>query len=83
MGFGLVGLGLISGKGKIDLFFVASRPVLRLTQPPSQWFYGDFFPEIKRPEHEVDGLPPLSSKVKNSKGIRHWFPVCLHGTVLN
>jgi hypothetical protein len=36
------------------LFSAASTPTLRPTQPPTQWVPGTIFPEIKRPEREVD-----------------------------
>jgi hypothetical protein len=50
----LDGRGSIPGRGKFCIFFVASIPVLGLTQPPIQWAEG-----------EVDHSPSSSAEVKN------------------
>jgi hypothetical protein len=51
------------------LFSIASRPALGPTQPPIQWVLEALSPEVKRPGHEADYLPPSSAEVKNGGAI--------------
>jgi hypothetical protein len=53
------------GQG-LFLFVTASRPALRLTQPPIQWVPGTLTPEVKQLWREADHLPPSSAEVKNA-----------------
>jgi hypothetical protein len=59
----------IPGRGKISLFFIVSKPVLRLTQPPTQWVLLVLSPGVKRPGCEADQLPLSSDEVKNGGAI--------------
>jgi hypothetical protein len=64
------GRGSIPGKGKeIFLYFTASRPILRPTQPPVQPVPGAHSPGVKQPGHEADHSPPFSAEVKNGGAI--------------
>jgi hypothetical protein len=60
MGYGLDSPGSIPVRGKISLFFTASRLALWPTQPPLQWV-----PGVKQLGCEADHLPPFSAEVKN------------------
>jgi hypothetical protein len=51
----------------IFLFTTASRPALRLTQPPIEWVPWALSREVKRPEREADHSPPSSDKFKNAR----------------
>jgi hypothetical protein len=53
-------------RGEIFLFSMLSRLLLWPTQLPIQWVRGALSPEVKRPRHEADHLPPTSYKVKNT-----------------
>jgi hypothetical protein len=53
MGYGLGGRGSIPGKGKIFLFFIASRPALGRTQAPILRVPGAISPAVKRPGREA------------------------------
>jgi hypothetical protein len=46
------------------VFFTASRPALRPTQPPIQWVPGAHPPGGKRQGREANHSPPTSPKVK-------------------
>jgi hypothetical protein len=48
----------------IFLFTTASRTALEPIQPPIQWVPGAPSLALKRPEREVDHLPPCSAEVK-------------------
>jgi hypothetical protein len=50
MGYGLDSRGLNSGRGKVFLFSIASRPVLRPTHSPIQLVPGALSTGVKRPE---------------------------------
>jgi hypothetical protein len=47
---------------KYILFSIASRPVLRSTQPPIQWILRFLSSGVKRPGLEVDHSPPTSDE---------------------
>jgi hypothetical protein len=68
-GYELNGRGSIPSRGKIFLFYVASRPTLGPTQPPIQWVPRAGFPWIKRPGRKADHSPPSSAEVKNGGAI--------------
>jgi hypothetical protein len=53
------GLGIL-------LLSTASRPALRLTQPPIQCVSEDLSPRVDRPRHEDDRSPVSSAEVKNA-----------------
>jgi len=38
-----------------------------------------YFPEVKRPEHELGHSPPSSAEVKNKWSYTSYLPTCLHG----
>jgi hypothetical protein len=61
-GYGLDGRCSIFGRCK---FFIASRPALGPTQPPTQRVLESLSVEVKRPEHEVDHSHPPSAEVNN------------------
>jgi hypothetical protein len=60
---------LIPGKGKIFLFFTASRQALGHTQSPTRWIPGAVSSGIKRPGHEAEHSLPFSAEVKNGEAI--------------
>jgi hypothetical protein len=68
-GYGLDGWGSFPGRGKIFLFYIASRPALGPTQPPIQWILGAVSPWVKRPGREADHSPPPSATVKNGRAL--------------
>jgi len=47
------------------LFYTASRPALRPTQPPIQWVTEALFLGLRRPGREADRLSPSNVEVKN------------------
>jgi hypothetical protein len=53
----------IAGTGKIFLFWPASRPALRLTQPPIERVLGAIFPGVKRSGREADHSPRSSGAI--------------------
>jgi hypothetical protein len=55
---GLDGQGLIPRKGKIFLFFTASRSALGLTQPPILLVLGAFSQGVMGSGREADNSPP-------------------------
>jgi hypothetical protein len=44
---------------------------------------GGSFPEVKRPEREINHSPPTSAEVKKSVDLYIHSPIHLHGVVLN
>jgi hypothetical protein len=54
------------GRVKNFLFSTSFRPAMGSTQPPIQWVPEAVSPEIKRPGHEADHLPPTSAEVKKT-----------------
>jgi hypothetical protein len=76
MGDGLDDRGSISGRGKLFLLSIASRPAIRQTQPPIQWALGNLSLRVKWPGREADHLSPSNAEVKNGGAIppfRHVF----------
>jgi hypothetical protein len=65
MDYGLDGCGFSPSTGKAFLFYMASRPALRLTQPPIQWVLRELSTGIKRPGHEADHSLAPTVEVKN------------------
>jgi hypothetical protein len=65
----LDGRGSIPGRDKIFLFFIVSRQVMEITQPPVQWVPGTISPGIKRAGREADHSPPSSAEDKNGRSI--------------
>jgi hypothetical protein len=66
--------------GKIYIsVFKKSRPTLGFH--PASWFdgYWDSFPRIKRPERDIDHLPPSTADVKIEWSYASTPPICLHG----
>jgi hypothetical protein len=64
------------------LFSTASRPSLRLIQPPNQWVPGALSPWVKCPESEADHSFPSSAEIKND-GVYLHSPLRLHSVVFN
>jgi hypothetical protein len=62
---GRPGFNSLQGQG-IVLCYTASRPALRLIQPPIQWIPGAVSPGLKRPGREANHIPPPSAEVKNA-----------------
>jgi hypothetical protein len=56
----------------IFLFTTASRPVLKPTQPPTQWVSGALSLGVRRPRREADHSPPSNAEVKEC------VELCLH-----
>jgi hypothetical protein len=69
-----------SGRSKIVLFSIRSRPALGATQPLVQWVPGAASPEVKRQGCEADHSPPSSAEVKNGGAIPS-LPIYLHGVL--
>jgi hypothetical protein len=67
---------------EIFLYYTASRPALKPTQPPIQWVLGALSLGIKQPGREADHSPPSTVEVKNG-GTRSPLPIRFHGVVLN
>jgi hypothetical protein len=65
------------------LFTTASRPGLRLTQPPIQCAPGVLSLGVKRQGREADHSPPFSAEVENAWSYISIPPVRLHGVVLS
>jgi hypothetical protein len=80
-GYELDGCGSIPGNGKVFLFFIASRPALRPTQPPGQWVPGAVSVEVKQPWHEADHSTPSGAEVDG--GAMPSLPLMLSWHVLN
>jgi hypothetical protein len=78
-GYGLDGRGSIPGRGKIFLFSIASRPVLRPTQPPIKWVPGAISLGVKRPGCEADHSPISLVEVE----LYLHSPICFYEIVLN
>jgi hypothetical protein len=64
------------------VFFTASRPALRLTQPPIQWVSEAISPGLKWLEREADHSPHLVPRSRIKELYLHSL-VCLHGVGLN
>jgi hypothetical protein len=60
--------GRSSSPSRVKNFLIStsSRPVLRPTEPPTQWVPGALSPGVKRPGREADRLPPTSAEVKKT-----------------
>jgi hypothetical protein len=54
------------GGCKVFLLSIASRPALRLTQPPIQWEPRELSPGVKRRMCEADHSPTIIAEVKNT-----------------
>jgi hypothetical protein len=67
----------------ISVFITASRTVLELTQPPTQWVPGTLSLGVKRPGREAGHSSPSSAEVKNMWSCTCTPPVRLHGVVLS
>jgi len=50
---------------------------------PIQWVLGGSSLRIKRPDYEIDHLPPSSAEVKNAWGYTATPPIRFHGVELN
>jgi hypothetical protein len=66
LGYGLDGRGFESQQSLGIFLFAVSIPVLRPTQPRTQWVSGTIFLGVKRPGREADHSPPSSAEVKNT-----------------
>jgi hypothetical protein len=69
IGYELDGRVSIPGRDKFLLYFTASRPTLRFTQPPIQWVLEALSPGVKRQGREAHDSPPSSAEVKNGRAI--------------
>jgi hypothetical protein len=82
MGYGLDGLGSISGKGKT--FFSAPQRSNRFSgslRVIFNGYRGIFSRGVKRPRRKPNHSPPSSAEVKNGGSLPP-FPHTLHGVVL-
>jgi hypothetical protein len=64
MSYGLNGWGSIRRPRKSFLFYIVSRSVLGLTQPPIQWVPGALPLKLKRQIHEIDHSLSSSAEVR-------------------
>jgi hypothetical protein len=51
------------------LFSTAFRPILKPTQPPTQWVPGALFQWVTRQGQEADHSSPLSAEITNTGAI--------------
>jgi hypothetical protein len=66
-GYGLDGRGVrVRVPVGARIFFMSSRSVLGLAQPPVQWVPGALSQGVKRPEREADHSPSASAEVKKT-----------------
>jgi hypothetical protein len=65
----LDGLDSIPERGKVFLFFIASRPTLGPIQPPTEMVPGTISRSGKAAGHRPGHSPPPSAEVKNGEDI--------------